>query len=727
MTLHSRRQRSTPFLQRNILQGMGSNQSSAEKAGDTNGHNDTRAHKRRRLDSRNNPEHALEDIVFQAREVGDLQRNLRVQVNRILPKEYKRVNAASCEDVINLKARCKVMLSHVATKTGEGDVLLYCNSQLCEIRSFKDPGGPLRMARICLPRPFYIPEASMRVNRDDNGSFDLADSYRLCVELEAAGPTYWPPIVVPGHDFAPNHAPSTIHWVLTAASSDLFSRRRTHLSLKVKNKSERLEHTDHVIDVDMQWATAFEAGAIRHIERGVQPSITVSGDLSAQEALDMDFIQDASCESPPETPGKALRNGHLNGRIHEDVAAEEETTPSRSLRTRAQNTSYNLKELSDKAGGRKRRKQRRSSNSFEEGSVHYILPREHVNLDSYRCITCGQPHRNLALLRAHLKSQHAEYEYESQPSSRGAEFHVSHRYEMYTFGAEPFSLRRPVKAFDLDQYADGNISFVTSRLEMENNSTSGATVAAPVASQQQGRTGRHSSTKRRQTRSAIMIPDNGQTLYDPITRATLQPGTEYKKPAPSDQWLIQWHRDALADFSDVPPAEMEYMQEWDKYMLTQRISSNIYFPRAWLNFVKLKGDWLLSSPSRMVEFGKHLTYLLARSSLDHDTVEEALEHIAACRKELNKRNDDHPLPEPKQSPQGPHVRKSAGGCQLCGLSVLGPRMLLCANEQCTRRLYHSDCASENENTKMNVDDPDWLCNQCCDKQPVERERERERA
>lgn len=115
-------------------------------------------------------------------------------------------------------------------------------------------------------------------------------------------------------------------------------------------------------------------------------------------------------------------------------------------------------------------------------------------------------------------------------------------------------------------------------------------------------------------------------------------------------------------------------------MLTKRISSNIYFPRAWLSFVKLKADWLLSSQNRMVEFGKHFTYLLARSSLDHATVEEALEHISVCRDKLGVQNGNSTTPKPKESPKGPHIRKSAAGCQVCGLAVLGPRLLLCSNE-----------------------------------------------
>ncbi|KAL0940667.1 uncharacterized protein CTRU02_203430 [Colletotrichum truncatum] len=720
MTVHSRRQRSTPFLQRNILQGMGNTQSSAQKAavgGElANDTDDKRATKRRRLDTKKTPPHALVDQLFHAREVSDVQHNLCVQVNRIVHKDSRRVAPASCDDVVNLRARCKVILWHTSDSTNP----LWCNSQVCDIKSFKDPGGPLRMARVYLPRPFYIPKDCMRVNHPEDNSFDLGNDYRLCVELEAAGPTYWPPIILnPSvEEMGRAQKAEALRWVFHANMFNLFSKKPASLNLKVKKGPSALSSTDHVIEVDAQWTTAFEATAIRPLEEGVKPSITVHPDVAGD-----DFLANApQFDSPPGTPAKdlrsnvgtpvkAMRNGLVNGDGHDDDELEEELTPNRSLRVRG-TKNYNLKVLSDKAQGKERkRRKRRNTNAIEEGSVTYFLPSEQVNLDSFRCITCGMPHGTLTQLQAHLVNQHAEYDYIPHSNGRAAEFQVSHRYELYTFGAEPFSLRRPTKVFDLDSFAEGNISLSTPQFDREDKAT--------LAAQPRGRS--RQSTARLshpQTHSKLLIPDIKQTLYDPITRATLEPGTEYKKPAPSDQWLIQWHRDALADFSDVPPDEREYMQEWDKFMLTKRISSSIYFPRAWLNFVRLKADWLLSSQSRMIEFGKHFTYLLARSSLDHSTVEEALEYIAACRAKLGVRNGDHAPPAPKESPQGPHLRKSAAGCQVCGLAVLGPRLLLCANSQCVKRLYHSDCISEN--AKMSVEDDDWVCNQCFDRPAAER-------
>ncbi|KAF9878545.1 hypothetical protein CkaCkLH20_04037 [Colletotrichum karsti] len=712
MTVQSRRQRSTPFLQRNILQAMGNSQSTAQKAaapGDLqNDNDDRRATKRPRLHSHKNPPHTLVDQLFHAHEVSEVQHNLSVSVTKLFHKDSKRISAAACDDYIRIDARCKIILTH-----GNHQIQLYCNSQLCEIKSFKDPGGPLRIARVCLKEPFYIPKHCMRVNHEDDYSFDLANDYRLVVELEAAGPTHWPPIVLnpSTEELGSSRKVDPHRWVLQAAMFNLFSKEPAVLNLKVKKSPTTLAATDHCLEVDVRWTTAFEARAIRELEDGVKPSITVLPEVNGNESS----VNPPQFDSPPGTPSKdpksnfttpvkASKNGLVNGEAPDDDDSLEKLTPNRSLRTRGPTKNYNVKDMSDKALGREgKRKKRRNTHVMEDKSVTYKLPAEKVSLDSYRCVTCGLLNGSLLQLKGHFITQHAEYDYAVQTNSRGGVvISVTHRYESYTFGAgSGFSVSRPTKIFKLDEFADGNTSQLDSRFGPEDESI---TEIQPRDRQQAAR------LPPPQTRSKLLIPDIKQKLYDPISRAIIEPGTEYKAPQPNDEWLIQWHRDALADFSDVPPEEREYMQQWDRFMLTKRISSNIYFPRAWLNFVKLNANWLLSKLSRNVEFGKHLTYLLARNSLDHATVQEGLDHLNSCREKLKLQNGNNSLPAPEDSPRGPHVRKSASGCQVCGLTVLGPRLLLCSRVECTKRLYHSDCISEK--AIRSVEDPDWLCNEC---------------
>lgn len=483
---------------------MGNSQSSAQKAAAASGihedNDDKRAAKRRRVDAGKIPVHAISDQIFHARELGERQRSLCVQVNKIIHKDSKRVSAPTTEDTVRVRARCRISVSHTLKSGYEQP--LHCDSQMCEIKSFKDPGGPLRVARVILPRPFYVPKDKIRINREEESSFDLADAYRLCIELEAAGPTYWPPIVLNSSGEEPGRSQKgeALQWVFHAAMCDLYTKKPMLLNLKVKKTADVLVSTEHLIEVDVTWATAFEATAIRPLEEGVEPSITVHPDVAGDDPslpcppipLHFDSPPGTPARAPNgslETPVKGIQNGLLNGIAPEEEELEEELTPNRSLRVRGPTKNYNLKVLSDKAQGkeRKRKKRQTTVSTVEEGSVVYHLPEERVSLDSFRCITCGLPNSTLQKLHSHLVNQHAEYNYKQVSNARSAEYDVTHRFESYAFGAQSFSYRRPAKVFDLDQFADGSLSFSTSRFEPEIRGTE-------AVQQPQGR-GRQPATK----------------------------------------------------------------------------------------------------------------------------------------------------------------------------------------------------------------------------------------
>jgi hypothetical protein len=177
----------------------------------------------------------------------------------------------------------------------------------------------------------------------------------------------------------------------------------------------------------------------------------------------------------------------------------------------------------------------------------------------------------------------------------------------------------------------------------------------------------------------VLVPSTKQPVYEPVSKSLLVPGTEVRKPTADSAWLVQKHRDIIADFFDVDPAEKEFIQEWDAFVINERITSDIFLPRAWVGFVKEKAAWLVSSPERMIEFGKHLSYLVTRNALDTKSVSEALLHISNAR-DLRITGRDQLIPSPKQSPKAGQCRKSSNGCQICGLSVLGPRLLMCSNK-----------------------------------------------
>lgn len=169
------------------------------------------------------------------------------------------------------------------------------------------------------------------------------------------------------------------------------------------------------------------------------------------------------------------------------------------------------------------------------------------------------------------------------------------------------------------------------------------------------------------------MPSTKQPLFDPLSKAILQPGTEIHQPVADDTWLIQKHRDTVQDFFDVDEAEKEYIKEWDAYLIKKQINSDAYLPRAFLAFVKEKATWLVASQARVEEFGKHLSVLVARGSLDEQTINDAIARIAEVR------TQKVPKAPPKESSKTTQYRSSKG-CTICGRPVRGPTLLLCDNK-----------------------------------------------
>jgi hypothetical protein len=177
----------------------------------------------------------------------------------------------------------------------------------------------------------------------------------------------------------------------------------------------------------------------------------------------------------------------------------------------------------------------------------------------------------------------------------------------------------------------------------------------------------------------VLVPDIKQRLFDPVSKVVLQPGTQLRQPTVNHEWLILKHKEAINDFDDVDAEEKEYAMVWDQFMIDKRISSDVFLPRAWLEFVKDMSPWLADAQWRMNEFAKHLSYLLSRDALDDKTAQEGFKLIGEARK---RRADDGAdgEPAPRLPPKGLlPTRKSASGCTICGLPVLGHRLLICTN------------------------------------------------
>lgn len=171
------------------------------------------------------------------------------------------------------------------------------------------------------------------------------------------------------------------------------------------------------------------------------------------------------------------------------------------------------------------------------------------------------------------------------------------------------------------------------------------------------------------------MPNTGQPLFDPLSHALLQPDTDIRPQIVDDTWLIQKHRDTLQDFVDVFPDEKEYMREWDGFVFKKRISSAAYLSREFLAFVRERGPWLVAKQSRMLEFGKHLSVLMARGVLEDTVIADALIWMNGVRIVQKVPAEEEPRLSPKEA-----QFRSVKGCAICGLPILGPSLLVCSNQ-----------------------------------------------
>ncbi|GAO14897.1 hypothetical protein UVI_02007360 [Ustilaginoidea virens] len=560
--------------------------------------NEARPTKRRRISS---PDALDIDHLIASPRMSESGSTLRIEVLKILHKDSKRVKsyqpALPC-DVLAIKARCKVTI--LDTSSGPPQVL-HCQSQMCDLTTFKNPAGPHRVARVDLPRPFFVPHYSILINRPDDGGFDLSDSYQVLIELESANSIHWPPL--DSHDFGipaeTLYSPwcTTQHWTLSSRFDAVFGRLKNPLSLSTRYPSDQSSYqTNYVMDVDLRWTAGLKTP--RQLDKGSMSCIT---------AVDPDSDLFSNNVISPLANGTVVNgiNGHVDAvespKDHEDEFGGDQT-PSRSLRARAKNKVYNLKILSDQQLERDKKQRGQSPHeATSQGRVQYLLPSDQpISLDFYRCISCGAYHESMDQLRLHLQHWHPHFEYILENSNQGPLFRVSPLRELTASPQRTHCLVRTAKPFSIQTLSSGDQSWLKSRLGPDGDEPFRSPVKAtlgrlsagsPVAKVPQPATRR---LRGAQVKKAL-VPDISLPLFHPISKARLKAGQEVPQPIPDNTWLIQKHRESISDFSDVTPAEKEYIWEWDGYILRQNITSAAYFARAWLSFVAEKAAWLVGA------------------------------------------------------------------------------------------------------------------------------------
>ncbi|KAH8197971.1 hypothetical protein TruAng_007873 [Truncatella angustata] len=569
---------------------------------------------------------------------------------------------------------------------------MYCESQPCELKIFRDPDGICRLARVHLQQPFQIDAEHLYVERDDQPGRRPADTYLITVEFESAGDGKWPPVDLlssQAHNIASSATPR--QWVISSrflysCANGRKGRETTPLHLK-KHPGMEID-TDLVVETDLRWSVG----------------------AHQEKASPKEHTARKSDEKPLNGVLSPLSNGHVNGRaenlvnghIHEDsenddVGDEEEeeggeeeaVTPSRSLRMRDKPQNYNLKLLSDKARGKelKERKKRKDAKNGGGVDVTYLLPNAHrLQVKDWLCVRCFAAHNTVGQLRAHL-DQHAEWKFTTDLTANGV-----CRITVSTPGQGEPRADHTASFVDFSPNDDGNDS--------GKERLSGVPKREPDSDRAIGK----GIFSRYQRPIKQKIPNNNQPMYDRLSKAVLKPLSEVDEPIIDNSWQLQKHRDVIRDYTDVHADEKEYISVWDAFAQTQRVSNAPFFQGVYLEFLEEKAAWLVASQNRMNEAFKHMFYLNARDALDKGTVRKGVSILRTARAQYS----HAPSRTGQDSPKSERGTNKFG-CAVCG-QLQGPDQLTCANLSCDTPYYHKACV-END-AKMAVDRRGWRCNDC---------------
>ncbi|KAK0634778.1 hypothetical protein B0T17DRAFT_16741 [Bombardia bombarda] len=641
-------------------------------------------------------------------------RKLRIEILKINHKDTPRVKngvmngIVAPPDVRDIKGRCKISIA--GHKGGEQNIL-HVDSQLCDLKVFKNPASSTPMARLSAIKPFEIPEEKIYLERDGDAGFGLAEAYTVTVELESAGDPKWPP-----RDLLPRNGLEDVPrdgdlpprlWVLTASIPDIYepqNRKTIRLRMRKQPQHERL--TDYRVEVDVRWLTNIST---QHIikEKNIMPSINVydqneplppqinniidltnGSDISPVNGHVADDLVNVDQDAFDKEAKRIAMDNQAEGllmviavekelvgeknippectEIADDFFAEYEqfkagisegqASPNRAKRVRP-DINYNVKQLWNSAVGKEPRKRRRAdtenSNQLDEHTITYSLPPEQFRTDKLECLLCGAAHERFSQLRAHYLN-HPEYEFKFHldARARGAVVTASPSRNNLDapFRRKVYQLGLPMSSLDLDKYVEGDESWVTSRLGPQDGLDIGGAGQKPP----QGRAPAKRVIKK-PARKVVLVPKIKQPLFDALSKKELKAGTEVRQHEIDDSWLIAKHRDNLLDFTDVTNNEKEYMVKWDAFILKKHISSQAYLPRAFSQFVKEKAAWIVSEKhkNRAVEFSKHASMLLLRQVIDEPTLHEATQFLNEARANEAKRKETAGPGIPEEEPEPP--------------------------------------------------------------------------
>ncbi|CAK7264968.1 hypothetical protein SEPCBS119000_001263 [Sporothrix epigloea] len=356
--------------------------------------------------------------------------------------------------------------------------------------------------------------------------------------------------------------------------------------------------------------------------------------------------------------------------------------------------------------------------------VIYYYQHQCITADGFRCCLCAAIHPNLDYLRLHFQShQHYTFQYEPQRTpTTDHVFRMTHTVNVSPGGLQDrvYQLGRPTKALNVDIFLQGDESWLTSRLGPLNDDKVEKTTLRPRPKTKPALSSTDVSKStaaqpRPKPKKKIMLPATRQPLYDPLSKALLQPGTVLRTNVVDDSWRIHKHREIVQDYSDLTPAEKEFIQEWDRFIILKRIASDAYIPRAMVQFIEEKGLWLVADLSRAMEFGKLLAVMVAHDILTDANVDEithAMDAAWARKRSLGLSGSRAiEAADSTSAPKAYAMRWDTSGCPVCHTRCAVADSVICCNRECSRRQYHTACLRNTALVRLE-ERGEWYCNDC---------------
>ncbi|KAL2066687.1 hypothetical protein VTL71DRAFT_2759, partial [Oculimacula yallundae] len=674
----------------------------------------------------------------------DFSEAMRVNIFQINAEHDEPPASADWGQIADINCKCSVAIYYAKNDKSPGDVRPQDFEELCKINKsciYRIEIGPDGEASrdIILAEPFIFTPDNFYTLRKPAGQpdrFGFADRYQIKVFIQPKETSeLWPAMrmasasgSMPAVDVRDGEDAPREEICFYAKTNPWFPAHRhsrCDLYTKYKTKTQRIGFSLHM-QIEWTLPNRLNDHAFRRSGSRLPPPSAQQFPKSPRKMEDplpsLETPRKVDEPLPPESPGEG-----------------------RAARRRAGVVTYNLKALSSMAQGKSPRRARvqkteREEHILEDGEVTVTycfgkaeaaetgIKRE-TTISGLKCPFCLSQNRSLDELRLHLSTDHSAYKFhlrrpkppritffvELAKSRRSGTFAIEDRSRILQMG-------QPMSLFDLDKHLNGDESWTRSRTGALHNKWPVHLLESHLmnSSRSSSSDGTRKSSPNtphdaddlmdvdksmdfdydepqaaRKQRKIHYVPKIAHPLFDSVTKGLLTPG-EVLATSDDDtdeSWLHQHRRDAINDFTDIPPEEKEYINRFNPFICEERLTSMEFLPDAIVRFVMANKEWIMAKASRRMEFYKHMDSFILRGNLDEELV-------MRCRRILNEvskaKGEEEDGDAKKDVDMGEVERpvsliRGLHAC-ICGNVTTPPNRVVCRGTKCPARFYCRSCA-----------------------------------